>query len=330
MKDYELTNHLGNVLTTVKDWKVGITGTNPNYYEGYKAEISSSTDYLPFGQQMPSRSYQPGQYPYGMNGQRKTLDEITGQAATNYTATFWEYDARTGRRWNTDPKPNSWESWYSCFGGNPVLFSDILGDSSVFSNYGVKLHYDPFDKDLRVFMKDGSKLTQIGEIGKEININKIFSNILAENKKESYKMNPVNWYNKVKLNGDWDYKNNTSTIFGVVWKYDQNRSDIDKNANSTNFTYKNFGIKGVFTAADVGNYNAGWTGTHVGVPDYLQKVGAGAVEQMKNGVSVFRVTFWSNLVNDPYYGDKKADYYFNTKGMKDAHKDMSNDPKTLH
>jgi hypothetical protein len=37
-------------------------------------------------------------YRYGFNGQEKS-DEIAGEGNHN-TAEFWEYDTRTGRRWN--------------------------------------------------------------------------------------------------------------------------------------------------------------------------------------------------------------------------------------
>jgi hypothetical protein len=61
-----------------------------------------------------------------MNGQEKD-DEI---AQGIYTAQFWEYDSRLGRRWNTDPVVHPWESPYACFANNPVWFSDVNGDEA--------------------------------------------------------------------------------------------------------------------------------------------------------------------------------------------------------
>lgn len=61
---------------------------------------------------MPGRNYQSSTaYRYGMNGQEKD-DEI---AQGIYTAMYWEYDIRIGRRWNLDPKPFVGISYYSCF-----------------------------------------------------------------------------------------------------------------------------------------------------------------------------------------------------------------------
>ena len=78
---------------------------------------------------MPGRTAESGGgYRYGMNGQEK-VDEINGVTGSHYTALFWEYDARLGRRWNLDPKPNPSISQYNCFAGNPIWYSDVLGDT---------------------------------------------------------------------------------------------------------------------------------------------------------------------------------------------------------
>ena len=48
----------------------------------------------------------------------------------SYTAEFWEYDPRVGRRWNLDPKPTVGLSEYSAFSNSPIGVSDPLGDTS--------------------------------------------------------------------------------------------------------------------------------------------------------------------------------------------------------
>ena len=65
---------------------------------------------------------------FGFNGQEKS-DEIKGEG-NSYTAAFWEYDPRVGRRWNLDPKPTVGISLYSAFTNNPILYSDPLGDTA--------------------------------------------------------------------------------------------------------------------------------------------------------------------------------------------------------
>jgi RHS repeat-associated protein len=74
---------------------------------------------------MPGRKFDAGSsYRYGYNGQEKSDDVTPG----NYTAEYWEYDSRTGRRWNPDPVVNISESRYATFGNNPIYYSDPDGD----------------------------------------------------------------------------------------------------------------------------------------------------------------------------------------------------------
>jgi hypothetical protein len=170
-------------------------------------------------------------------------------------------------------------------------------------------------------MKDGDKLTQIGELGKKVDVNKIFGNILKDNKAEAKKGSSIDWFNNVKKDGKWDYKDNENTIFGIAWDYDLAKNKETGKDEYTNFSYKNFGQGGVFNSADVGNYNAGYTGTHCGIPMMLQRIGAGHVEQLKQN---FNRTMWDpiyytkKVLLDKYWGDRPRDHYFNTQGMKDA------------
>ncbi len=88
----------------------------------------SRTDYYPFGYPIASRSYNSG-YRYGFNGQEKD-NEVYGDGKS-YTAEFWQYDSRLGRRWNVDPKPNISLSPYSCFANNPIVYCDLKGDTII-------------------------------------------------------------------------------------------------------------------------------------------------------------------------------------------------------
>ncbi len=79
---------------------------------------------------MPGRKYDNGSgYRYGFNGQEKS-EEIKGEA-NSYTAMFWEYDPRTGRRWNVDPAIKHYESPYLTFSGNPIWLKDPNGLDTV-------------------------------------------------------------------------------------------------------------------------------------------------------------------------------------------------------
>ncbi len=67
-------------------------------------------------------------YRFGFNTQEK-VDEIAG-IGNHTTALFWEYDTRLGRRWNLDPVFKEYESPYSTFGNNPILFTDWKGNDT--------------------------------------------------------------------------------------------------------------------------------------------------------------------------------------------------------
>ncbi len=110
-REYELSNHLGNVLATVSDVKLPA------------ARVLSFTDYYAFGSAMPGRSGGAG-YRYGFNTQEKSPE----LAPDHYTAEFWEYDARIGRRWNLDPVDQISISNYAVNGNSPISLNDPYGD----------------------------------------------------------------------------------------------------------------------------------------------------------------------------------------------------------
>ena len=97
-KKYELSNHLGNVLSVISDNKIGIDNLNndliADYYEPY---IVSESDYYPFGMQMGSRSFQNQDYLFAFQGQE--TNEQLGTVHYKYR----EADIITGRFWSVDP-----------------------------------------------------------------------------------------------------------------------------------------------------------------------------------------------------------------------------------
>jgi YD repeat-containing protein len=125
-KLFELANHLGNVLVTVTDKKIGVDVAPQNGIIDYGvAEVVTANDYYPGGMQMPGRKFSPSSYRYGFNGQEKSDEIFEGST----TAEYWEYDSRIGRRWNIDPKPTVGISDYSTLNNNPICYIDILGDT---------------------------------------------------------------------------------------------------------------------------------------------------------------------------------------------------------
>lgn len=105
-------------------------------------------------------------YRFGHNGQEKD-NEIYGRG-THYYAPNWEYDARTARRWNLDPKPNSSVSSYAVFGNSPIQFADPLGDTILIREFkivrtGSISKIEPFESAFyhngRLYDKNGSLYT---------------------------------------------------------------------------------------------------------------------------------------------------------------------------
>jgi hypothetical protein len=54
------------------------------------------TNYSPFGVLLQNRNFTSEKYRYGFNGQEKD-DEIAG-SGNSYTAEYWQYVTRLGRR----------------------------------------------------------------------------------------------------------------------------------------------------------------------------------------------------------------------------------------
>ena len=102
-KRYELSNHLGNVLSVISDRRLAFdtdaNGTT-NYYE---ADVMSAQDYDPFGMLLVGRSWEGGsEYGYGFQG--FISDNEIYKNNCGYSTYFRQYDPRLGRWFSVDPK----------------------------------------------------------------------------------------------------------------------------------------------------------------------------------------------------------------------------------
>src|SRR6185437_1372476 len=126
-KEYELDNHLGNVLATISDKRLQHTtsGTSIDYFN---ADIATAQEYYPFGMLMPNRQYTiNGVYRYGFNG-KENDDEVKGVGnEEDYGARI--YDTRVGRFLSTDPITSSYPmlSPYQFVSNRPIDGVDIDG-----------------------------------------------------------------------------------------------------------------------------------------------------------------------------------------------------------
>jgi RHS repeat-associated protein len=105
-REYELTNHLGNVLATVSDAKLPA------------AKVLSHTDYYAFGSAMAGRSGTPcgGSYRYGFNGKEKAGEVATG--ITDFGERF--HNAQVGRWFSGDPVAHHHLSPYTSHDNDPL------------------------------------------------------------------------------------------------------------------------------------------------------------------------------------------------------------------
>ena len=85
---------------------------------------------------MPGRGFQTGKYRFGFNGQEKSYEIFEGST----TALFWEYDSRTGRRWNVEPEIKKYAdlSSYLTFRNNPISYSDPDGKDVILLTWATK------------------------------------------------------------------------------------------------------------------------------------------------------------------------------------------------
>jgi len=132
-KQYELYNHLGNVLVTVSDGKTPVdtnAATHDTVASYYLPIVVNAQDYYPFGMIQPGRSYTlsgDSTYKYLFNGKYHD-DNIYGKDNSyNYGARF--YDPRLGRFMSTDPLYKKFPelSTYQFASNTPIQASDLDG-----------------------------------------------------------------------------------------------------------------------------------------------------------------------------------------------------------
>jgi len=155
LKRYEVSNHLGNVLTTFTDRKKQVqSGSSVTGYETY---IASSQDYYPFGMIMNERNWNTSGYRFGFNG--KEMDNEVSGDGNQYDYGFRIYNPRIGKFLSMDPlfKSYPWNSTYA-FAENDVIRSVDLEGLEKFIVIG-KQYSDGSYKGVRI------ELQNCGDLG---------------------------------------------------------------------------------------------------------------------------------------------------------------------
>ena len=99
-RNYELSNHLGNVLAVINDVIYPLSSDNVNI-TSYETGLLQVSDYSPFGVQLDGRTIEKGDYRYGFQNQ-EVDNEIKGEGnSVNYK--YRMHDPRVGRFFTVDP-----------------------------------------------------------------------------------------------------------------------------------------------------------------------------------------------------------------------------------
>ncbi len=251
-KNYELVNHLGNVLAVVTDRKIGIDDGTYDYafgtklndtpdeiYDLYTADIVQFTDYSPFGVELDMRhgTENTERYKFGFQGQLLD-DEIKGDGnSVNYE--YRMHDPRIGRFFAIDPLASRypWNSPYA-FSENRVIDGVELEG----------LEWAPYDK-------DGNKLDITCE-GWESDVHSYKWEGYDETEQWSYKGKNYSSFEELKQSND-------------VSDLNINSSDIKK---TFGYTPKNGTVAEAWTSSSISNSINSYSLTHTyyGVSDGYQ------------------------------------------------------------
>ena len=130
LKQYELTNHLGNVLAVVSDKRRGVDANADGVIDYYNPDVLSAQDYYPGGMPMPGRSFTAvgsSSYRFGFNG-KENDNEVKGNGnQQDYGMRI--YDTRLVRFLSVDPITSSYPMLtpYQFASNTPIQAIDLDG-----------------------------------------------------------------------------------------------------------------------------------------------------------------------------------------------------------
>ena len=145
LREYELTDHLGNVMTTVLDRKSVTMDGNGILF--YRPHLTSIVDYYPFGYPISERSYDIPHYRNLFNGQ-EVDNEVYGNGAL-HAFEYRMHDTRIGRFWSVDPLSAKfpWNSPYAFAENSPVGYIELEGLEKVRFGYNKVVNFTGMNKE---------------------------------------------------------------------------------------------------------------------------------------------------------------------------------------
>ncbi len=214
---------------------------------------------------------------------------------------------------------------YQALGNNPILYVDPTGMEHYVNDLGEILDDREVNDadDPSVFMVEGvgdkETVTKLGEVGATIEVSKILTNLMtinAETAREKVDGNYWTFFNLVRTGAPWDYKNRDDTVFGFGFDSEAEELTDTRFSFNLNFNGQSFN-KNDLTAADIGNFHAGFVGNQAGFSDIDLFIGAGMAESYKDAKK-FELRFaqvYQLLVDGAPYGDEQRDYDFDVMGI---------------
>lgn len=160
-RNYEASNHLGNVLTHFRDVLLPIETNDGDEVTAYRVPYFSTMDYSAFGVQLDGRT-QGDQGRFGFQGQESD-NEIKGEGnSVNYK--YRMHDPRVGRFFAVDPLAPKYPQWTPYqFSGNVVIMTRELE--------GLEPENNP-NSDNFLARRGKSLIKSIADFAKRINIGK--------------------------------------------------------------------------------------------------------------------------------------------------------------
>ena len=158
MKRYELSNHLGNVMTVISVKITTVDTTNDGLWDYFNPSLVSATDYYPGGMLQPGRTFSSSDYRYGFQNQEKT-DEVSGNG-NHYEFKFREYDPRLIRFWSVDPlfRDYPWNSSYAFAENRLIDGIDLEGKEF----YSVHIKKNAYGTRTKMFVTNYTNIEQAG------------------------------------------------------------------------------------------------------------------------------------------------------------------------
>ncbi len=203
-QEYELSNHLGNVLASVSDNRIpeesGVPG-DAGLVGHYLADVISARDYYPFGMAMPGRQLNAGGYRYGFNG-KENDNEVKGEG-NQVAFENRVYDPRIAKWLSLDPLQSKYpgESHYAFVSGNPILYKDVDGRDKIVTI--TILHADGRTLQLRRTDKDIYKYSaSLREDGFYFRKEDIQTSIIIDLRAVNENLENANFQDIIKMNSD--------------------------------------------------------------------------------------------------------------------------------